>query len=82
MLVPFVRHHSTAQAGKCLNAEPPPKKGQANMTIMMEKAAPVVEMKECFNCADVHDVEEMSHCLICNDHACMYCSCNCAPITE
>ena len=34
------------------------------MTIMMKKAAAAVEMKECFNCADVHDVEEMSHCLI------------------
>jgi len=52
------------------------------MTIMMKKAAAAVEMKECFNCADVHDVEEMSHCLICNGHACIYCSCNCVPISE
>ncbi len=52
------------------------------MSVVMEQTAEVVEMKSCFNCAEVHDVEEMSHCLICDGHACMHCSCNCVPITE
>jgi hypothetical protein len=42
----------------------------------------VMEQKECTNCAETHETEEMSHCLICDGHFCTQCWCDCTPFTN
>ena len=52
------------------------------MAQTLEQTTEVVEMKECFNCGTSLAEEEMSYCGICEGHACMFCSCNCVPLSE
>jgi hypothetical protein len=44
--------------------------------------AAVTKTTECTSCNNPHDQDEMSHCVICSGYYCLYCSCNCVPITE